>query len=61
MLAKLKQIEKTKIQISVLRDKLREQTVDLEGIADECDQAVNDIEDGLRFFSDAADAMSKYL
>lgn len=58
---KLKAIEKTKADISALRDRLRSEVEDLEGILESCDQAVDDLEDGIRAFQDAVDNLSKYL
>jgi hypothetical protein len=58
---KLKAIEKTQVDIGKLRDVLRDQISDLEGIANSCDEAYSCIEDGLRAFQDAESELSKYL
>ncbi len=61
LMLKLKAIEKTKKQLGELRDRLRNQISDLEGIADVCDEAHNLMQDGTRSLSDAADQLSTYL
>lgn len=58
---KLKAIEKTKSDIAKLRDSLRGQIDDLEGILDSCSEAHDLLEDGMQAFSNATTELSKYL
>lgn len=57
----LAEIDKTKVRVAALRDKLREQVEDLTDIIESCDESVNFLDDGKRAFEDAVSEMSKFL
>ncbi len=59
--AALKKIEKTKDQIAALRDLLRDQVSDLEGVLATVDNGVESIETGLTYFADGIDNLSELL
>lgn len=59
--AQLTKIERTKTQIADLRDVLREQLSDLEGIMESLDTGIADIEAGKRQIEDGLAEISKYL
>lgn len=54
-------IEKIKTQMAKLRDTLRDEISDLEGILESLNDGVNLTEDGLRSLNEGLDEMSKYV
>ncbi len=59
--ALLLKIEAKKAKLKKLRDDLRDDVDELEGIIDSMGEAVELLEEGMRNFSDATDEMSKYV
>ena len=61
IIKQLKKIEATQKQIAKLRDKLREEVSDLEGLLESLDRGVYDFDVGLRNMQSGLDHFSEYL
>lgn len=61
ILKQLEAIDKTKVQMAALRDKLRSQVDDLTDILESFNEGLELFEDGKRAFSDGLDYFSQHL
>lgn len=57
----LDRIDTTKTAMAELRDTLREQVYDLEGIVESISDGVEYLEDGRRSFDNALDSLCQYI
>jgi formiminotetrahydrofolate cyclodeaminase len=61
MAAALKRAGKTRERIAALRDKLRDDIDDLQGIKESMDDGIDGFDDAYRAMTDAIDRMSEYV